>query len=118
MPRNEIAEMFCGADRTHAGAAPAVVLVATGSEVSICMDAAKVLAAKGVLANVAALGSEAALTGPVSRGDAEVLAGHLSALDPEARAAYRALLAPLLELARAQGASDALLAPIQALAEE
>jgi len=73
---------------------------------------------QGVLANVAALGSQAALTGPVSRGDAEVLAGHLSALDPEARAAYRALLAPLLELARAQGASDAVLAPIQALAEE
>ena len=73
---------------------------------------------QGVLANVAALGSEAALTGPVARGDAEVLAGHLSALDPEARAAYRALLAPLLELARKQGATDAVLAPIRALAKE
>jgi predicted short-subunit dehydrogenase-like oxidoreductase (DUF2520 family) len=73
---------------------------------------------QGVLANVAALGPEAALTGPVSRGDAEVLAGHLSALDPEARTAYRALLAPLLELARKQGASDAALAPIRALSKE
>lgn len=73
---------------------------------------------QGVLANVAALGPEAALTGPVSRGDAEVLAGHLSALDPEARAAYRALLAPLLELARKQGATDAALAPIRALSKE
>jgi predicted short-subunit dehydrogenase-like oxidoreductase (DUF2520 family) len=71
-----------------------------------------------VLANVAALGSEAALTGPVSRGDAEVLAGHLAALDPEARAVYRALLAPLLQLARQQGTSDAALAPIQALFEQ
>ncbi|MDP6386506.1 MAG: DUF2520 domain-containing protein [Planctomycetota bacterium] len=73
---------------------------------------------QGVLANVAALGSEAALTGPVARGDAEVLAGHLSALEPEARKAYRALLTPLLELARKQGATDAALAPIRALSEE
>ncbi len=73
---------------------------------------------QGVLANLDALGAQAALTGPVSRGDAEVLAGHLSALDPEARAAYRALLAPLLQLARQQGTSDAALAPIQALFEQ
>jgi len=73
---------------------------------------------QGVLANMADLGAQAALTGPVPRGDAEVLAGHLAALDPEARAAYRALLVPLLHLSRQQGATDAALAPIQALLEE
>jgi predicted short-subunit dehydrogenase-like oxidoreductase (DUF2520 family) len=37
--------------------------------------------AKGALDNAAALGPAAALTGPVVRGDRDVIAGHLAALD-------------------------------------
>jgi predicted short-subunit dehydrogenase-like oxidoreductase (DUF2520 family) len=49
--------------------------------------------ARAALENVAALGPEAALTGPVARGDVETVRGHLEALAPDDRAAY-------LELAR------------------
>lgn len=58
------------------------------------------------LDNVFALGTVKALTGPIARGDAEVVARHLDALtawDPKIAAAYRDLGAIALELARAQG---------------
>ena len=58
------------------------------------------------LDNVFALGTVRALTGPVARGDAEVVQRQLAALkniDPQIAAAYRALNAIALELARAQG---------------
>lgn len=58
------------------------------------------------LDNVFALGPVRALTGPVARGDAGVVARQLAALevfDPQIAAAYRALNAVALELARAQG---------------
>lgn len=58
------------------------------------------------LDNVFSLGTPRALTGPVARGDAEVVARQLAALegfDPQIAAAYRALNAVALELARAQG---------------
>jgi predicted short-subunit dehydrogenase-like oxidoreductase (DUF2520 family) len=41
--------------------------------------------------NVEALGSEAALTGPVARGDSDTVGRHLEALPPDERVAYRAL---------------------------
>jgi predicted short-subunit dehydrogenase-like oxidoreductase (DUF2520 family) len=47
--------------------------------------------ARGSLADVAALGAKAALTGPVKRGDEATVARHLDALPPEERAAYEAM---------------------------
>jgi predicted short-subunit dehydrogenase-like oxidoreductase (DUF2520 family) len=41
--------------------------------------------------NVFALGPDAALTGPVRRGDEATVAGHVAALDPSERAAYEAM---------------------------
>ncbi len=58
------------------------------------------------LDNVFALGTVRALTGPVARGDAAVVERQLdalAALDPRIAAAYRALNAIALDLARAQG---------------
>jgi predicted short-subunit dehydrogenase-like oxidoreductase (DUF2520 family) len=49
--------------------------------------------ARASLDNVADLGPEAALTGPVARGDWDTVARHLAALDPSEREAYRALAA-------------------------
>jgi predicted short-subunit dehydrogenase-like oxidoreductase (DUF2520 family) len=47
------------------------------------------------------LGAEAALTGPIRRGDAAAVAAHLAALEacPDARALYVALSRPALALA-------------------
>lgn len=62
------------------------------------------------LDNVFALGTTRALTGPVARGDAEVLARQLAALntlDPRIAEAYRALNRIALDLARAQGGASA-----------
>jgi predicted short-subunit dehydrogenase-like oxidoreductase (DUF2520 family) len=42
--------------------------------------------------NVAELGPRAALTGPVRRGDDATVARHLSALDPDERPAYEAMV--------------------------
>jgi predicted short-subunit dehydrogenase-like oxidoreductase (DUF2520 family) len=47
--------------------------------------------ARGSLADVAALGARAALTGPVRRGDTATVARHLDALPPEERPAYEAM---------------------------
>lgn len=62
------------------------------------------------LNNVFALGTTRALTGPVARGDAEVLARQLAALnalDARIGEAYRALNQIALDLARAQGGASA-----------
>lgn len=61
------------------------------------------------LDNVFALGTTRALTGPVARGDADVLAHQLAALhilDPRIADAYRALNRIALDLARAQGGAS------------
>lgn len=61
---------------------------------------------KNTVSNIEALGSLKALTGPVSRGDSEVVAGHLRALNdkcPEAVDAYRTLACATLELASKNG---------------
>lgn len=47
--------------------------------------------ARGSLADVAALGPRAALTGPVRRGDTATVARHLDALPPDERPAYEAM---------------------------
>lgn len=62
------------------------------------------------LDNVFALGTVRALTGPVARGDAEVVARQLTALaalDPRIADVYRALNVTALDLARAQGGAPA-----------
>lgn len=62
------------------------------------------------LDNVFALGTTQALTGPVARGDAGVLARQLAALialDPRIAEAYRALNLIALDLARTQGGASA-----------
>jgi predicted short-subunit dehydrogenase-like oxidoreductase (DUF2520 family) len=62
------------------------------------------------LDNIFALGTTRALTGPVARGDADVLARQLAALntlDPRIAEAYRALNQIALDLARAQGGASA-----------
>jgi predicted short-subunit dehydrogenase-like oxidoreductase (DUF2520 family) len=48
--------------------------------------------------NVAALGPDDALTGPVARGDADTVARHLATLPGEERDAYRALAREALRL--------------------
>ncbi len=61
------------------------------------------------LDNIFALGTTRALTGPVARGDAEVLTRQLAALhtlDPRIADAYRALNRIALDLARAQGGAS------------
>lgn len=70
------------------------------------------------LDNIFALGTTRALTGPVARGDAEVLARQLAALtalDPRMGDTYRALNHIALDLARAQGGASA--AALEAVAE-
>jgi len=47
--------------------------------------------ARGILADVAALGPRDALTGPVRRGDLATVERHLDALPPEERPAYEAM---------------------------
>jgi len=53
---------------------------------------------RATLDNVDALGPEAALTGPVARGDADTVARHLDALPADEQRAYRALAAEALRL--------------------
>lgn len=62
------------------------------------------------LDNIFALGTTRALTGPVARGDADVLARQLAALqalDPRIAEAYRALNQIAMDLAQAQGGASA-----------
>jgi len=59
--------------------------------------------------NVFRLGPARALTGPIARGDAAVVARHLEALcawDPEITAVYRALGVAAVDLAREQGEAE------------
>jgi predicted short-subunit dehydrogenase-like oxidoreductase (DUF2520 family) len=69
--------------------------------------------------NIFQLGTAGALTGPISRGDAAVVAQHLEALaawDPRVTAVYRSLGLAALDLAREQDeASEEALARIEAL---
>jgi predicted short-subunit dehydrogenase-like oxidoreductase (DUF2520 family) len=69
--------------------------------------------------NIFQLGTARALTGPISRGDAGVVAQHLDALaawDPRVTAVYRSLGLAALELAREQDeAGEEALARIEAL---
>ncbi len=61
---------------------------------------------RGTLANVGRLGIPAALTGPIARGDAGTVAGHVAALReraPQLLGLYRQLAGATVPLARARG---------------
>jgi len=93
----------------------AAATIASNHLVALLGQALRVARAEGVppkalfplvrasIDNVAALGAEQALTGPVARGDAHTVASHLEALPPEERATYRALA---VEALRLSGGSD------------
>jgi len=82
-----------------------LVLVAVGVPEREAQAALLPLVA-GTLRNIESLGIEAALTGPVARGDAATVAGHarvLARLDPRVAEAYASLSDVALDLARARG---------------
>ncbi len=56
--------------------------------------------ARGSLADVAALGARAALTGPIQRGDHDTVQRHLAALPPEERPGYEAMATEAARLCR------------------
>jgi len=65
---------------------------------------------RGTGKNLAALGPEKALTGPIARGDAKTIASHLQALaglDPDLQEIYRVLGRKTVEVARRKGTLDA-----------
>jgi predicted short-subunit dehydrogenase-like oxidoreductase (DUF2520 family) len=63
-------------------------------------EAALTALARGTLENATALGLDRALTGPVSRGDLDVVDLHLRTLEPEDRDLYAALGRRALDMAR------------------
>jgi predicted short-subunit dehydrogenase-like oxidoreductase (DUF2520 family) len=63
-------------------------------------EAALTALARGTLENATALGLDRSLTGPVSRGDLEVVGLHLRTLSPDDRELYAALGRRALEMAR------------------
>lgn len=65
-------------------------------------EAALTALARGTLENAAALGLDRALTGPVSRGDLDVVDLHLRTLKPEDRDLYALLGRRALEMARSR----------------
>jgi predicted short-subunit dehydrogenase-like oxidoreductase (DUF2520 family) len=69
----------------------------------------------GAAANVAGLGTVAALTGPIRRGDVATIREHLAALGSEDRTLYAALGRAALQLARAAGLDEAQAREIDAL---
>jgi predicted short-subunit dehydrogenase-like oxidoreductase (DUF2520 family) len=70
---------------------------------------------EGAVANLSDVSPAEALTGPVARGDADVVLKHLSALrgDAEARAVYKRLSLAAIGLAERRGVDPATLAEIQ-----
>jgi len=61
---------------------------------------------RGTLANIERLGIPGALTGPIARGDAVTVAGHVAALQrraPELLDLYRVLARQTIPLAQEQG---------------
>ena len=73
--------------------------------------------ATGALAEVQRLGPEAALTGPVVRGDVQTVQQHLNVLGPQSREIYRRLSQRALKIAATRGLDAATLARLTALLE-
>lgn len=102
-----------------------VALLATAAEAcddpadSAILLSALLPLASGALRNIERHGLREALTGPVARGDVETVRRHLMVLSGDAREIYRATLAPLVRIARAQGAlTDAAAQDLLLLASE
>lgn len=74
--------------------------------------------ARGALEAVAERGPVHALTGPISRGDAETIAAHLARLSPPDAALYSVLARATLEIARARGLDAEAAAGIEHLLSE
>ena len=72
---------------------------------------------EGAVTNLSETSPDEALTGPIARGDADVVLKHLSALrsDASARAVYKRLSLATLELAQRRGVPDENLAEIRRL---
>lgn len=70
-------------------------------------DAAILALMKGSLANVAEKGASDGLTGPIARGDLDVVQGHLAALPDAEKPLYCALLEATIPLGLAKGTLDA-----------
>lgn len=68
--------------------------------------------ALGAVEKAARLGISAALTGPALRGDAETVRGHMQAVGPLAREAYRPLTMAALTIAKKRGLAEALAAEV------
>jgi len=73
-------------------------------------EAAILAMARGAVENAAEVGIEGALTGPIRRGDADVVGLHLRTLPPEDRALYVTLGLEALEMSRGVLAPEAALA--------
>lgn len=96
----------------HRVAYHAAAVIASNHLVALLGQAQRVAEAAGVpleayldlvratVENVAELGPEAALTGPIARGDEQTVARHLAALDPAEREAYEAMAEAARELVR------------------
>jgi predicted short-subunit dehydrogenase-like oxidoreductase (DUF2520 family) len=64
---------------------------------------------RGTLGNIEKLGTTAALTGPIARGDAETVKGHLEAMrqrSPELLGLYRTLAKQTIAVAREKGLAE------------
>ncbi len=72
---------------------------------------------KGTLHNLEEVGIPQALTGPIARGDSEVVRGHLKQLSTKQAAIYRVLGTGALELGQAKWQQDGLDYPEEALNE-
>ena len=78
------------------------LLAAAGMPAEVAR-AALVPLARATLDNIAALGPEAALTGPIARGDAATVRGLREAMESDVRRLYDALARATLALAKAKG---------------
>ena len=72
---------------------------------------------KGTLHNLEEVGIPRALTGPIARGDSEVVRGHLEQMLPQQAAIYRDLGTEALELGKVKWEQGGLAYPLEALKE-
>jgi predicted short-subunit dehydrogenase-like oxidoreductase (DUF2520 family) len=79
------------------------LFVESGVPAGVALEALTELV-RGSLDNVAKLGIPNGLTGPVARGDVDLVKRHIASLDPATCALYVALLKATLPIARAKGA--------------